>query len=327
MKKRMFTLETFKSAVHKLTELTEKGVYSAQVRTFVLQLVQLGCPTSNIGHIIDTFVRAIACIASIQRSKKKWRIVSARTVGRIVGEANVAGQIQLGYELKKTACQSRKLHTENICTYWHIITLALTMGGDGTTNKNQNFEATSVNLCAKKTYLADNQTTSPGPNDVHKVRFIGVDLAANHRSETQKNATIETIREAVNMFNQSPLAVADGAPFDESTVAMKLVGTHGDHAEDQKAKNRLMGEWKHELTMRGLGAQYLFSKPEQEQKILLSSATALMIARLGGESFWQEMDDKEKIKQNKETLHKLCKSLSREVYLQLSDVERRHLRL
>ncbi|KAL5520172.1 hypothetical protein ACEPAG_9385 [Sanghuangporus baumii] len=209
-------------------------------------------------------------------------------------------------------------------------TQLFTVGGDGTTNKNQTFESVHANYKTKKTYLNEDGSPCTSEEQVQCVRFIKLERAVNHRAETQKNKTIACLHEAVDLFNRSPLASTDnlpGRPFNEQAIAMKFVGTHGDHAEDQKAKHRLLGEWKHELTMRGLGAHYLCSRSEEEREMLIASARASHISQTGGFEAWEKLSDEDRIQKDAEIFDKLCESLSNEAYEQLSEVERRRLDL
>ena len=82
--------------------------------------------------------------------------------------------------------------------------LAFTTGGDGTTNKNQNFESLHFNM-----QVGDEQTASsslPG-SSVHRVRFGEVRLSANHRSDTQMRGDTHYIEEIVSLYNRSPLGL------------------------------------------------------------------------------------------------------------------------
>lgn len=80
----------------------------------------------------------------------------------------------------------------------------------------------------------------------HAVRFGEVRLAINHRSETQARGDTHYIEEIVSLYNRSPLgscSESSGDPVSVSSLAMKYLGMHGDHAEDQKAKHCLLVRW------------------------------------------------------------------------------------
>ncbi|KAL5531247.1 hypothetical protein ACEPAG_4124 [Sanghuangporus baumii] len=142
---------------------------------------------------------------------------------------------------------------------------SITTGGDGTTNKNLNYKSLNVNLDTKETYSQSSGTR------VCRCRFLQVGQTANHQAATQKKALIESLQEAIHVYNRSPLAITQNTscqPLNETTLAMKYLGSHGDHAEDQKAKHKLLGEWKKELTLRGIGVAYFESKTVEEKETL-----------------------------------------------------------
>ncbi|KAL5485934.1 hypothetical protein ACEPAI_6977 [Sanghuangporus weigelae] len=219
-------------------------------------------------------------------------------------------ELQLAYEIKRTP--------------------SFTISGDRTTHKNQTFESMHANFKTKKSYLNEDGTSCTSEEQVQCIRFIKLKRAGNHRAETQKNETITCLCEAVDIFNKSPLASADnipGRPFNKQVIAMKCVGTHGDHAEDQKAKHRLLGEWKHELTMRGLGVQYLCSKSDEEREMLIASARASHISQTGSLDACEMLSEDERIQKDAEIFEMLCKSLSDEAFKQLSETEKRRLNM
>ncbi|EJC97349.1 uncharacterized protein FOMMEDRAFT_45457, partial [Fomitiporia mediterranea MF3/22] len=157
-------------------EIIKNGTYTLAVRSLARKLVSYGCPIKNTGEILGLFFK-ILCPSS----KKEIRGPSPRTVGRALTEGGIASEIQLGFELRNTQGN-----------------------GDGTTNKNQNFESMHINLTAPKEYTSD--VTEKALEEVeHKVRFAGVRMSGNHRAETQKNGDIACLENAVEAFNNSPL--------------------------------------------------------------------------------------------------------------------------
>ncbi|KAL5478584.1 hypothetical protein ACEPAI_2768 [Sanghuangporus weigelae] len=264
---------------------------------------------SRLAHLaLDAVLEVISSFLGPTRCKKKRKVVSARTVGRIITEGGVMSMIHVGYDLKQSA--------------------SFTSGGDGTTNKHQNFESMNVNLMTE-TYR-DSEEQPPEAAGAHRVRFLKLEHTANHRSETQKKTFVNGLQEAIDTFNRSPLGISCNTPgeaLNEEILAMKYTGTHGDHAEDQKAKHRLLGEWKHELSMRGIGAQYFHSKPKEEQELLTIPARTALIERLGGEAAWQALPEDEKARHEKELLSNICESLYAEAFERLSSSEKQKLNL
>ncbi|KAL5522277.1 hypothetical protein ACEPAF_2134 [Sanghuangporus sanghuang] len=308
-RKRIQGLQSTKNGIEKFLRLTDKGVYTSTTRSLILRLRQLGCPGKATGAALDAVIQTITSFLGMDRRKRRKKVVSARTVGRIITEAGVMSMMQLGYDLKR--CDS------------------FTSGGDGTTNKHENFDATNINV-ASQTMQSSEFDTEPTKSMQHDVRFVKVEHLGNHTAETQKNTFIDGLQEAINVFNRSPLGQAcntPGAVLNEPTLAMKYTGTHGDHAEDQKAKHRMLGEWKRDLSMRGVGAKYLQSKTEEEQEILTREAQAELINRMGGEAAWQALGDEERASLQVELFSKICESLFPEAIEHLSESERRFLSL
>ncbi|KAL5493037.1 hypothetical protein ACEPAI_4485 [Sanghuangporus weigelae] len=189
--KRIQKLKRIEAAVKSLLQLRQNGAYLPWVHSLVLRIALLGCPAKRVGEIIDSFIRT-ACNRLGITQKKKIQCVSPRTVGQIVSEADIAGKLQLAYEMKRTP--------------------SFTIGGDGTMHKNQTFESMHVNFKTKKSYLNEDGTSCTSEEQVQRVRFIKLERAGNHRAETQKNETIACLREAVDIFNKSLLASANNVP-------------------------------------------------------------------------------------------------------------------
>ena len=117
------------------------------------------------------------------------------------------------------------------------------------------------------------------------VRMLGVNLTANHKSETQVKEIIEKIKESIITFKSSPLASEFPAPeqcLDMFSVCKKFLGTHSDHAEDQKLKHKLLQKWKEENLPLAYGAEYFHSKPPEEQEVLVRGWLGCMVSKMGG---------------------------------------------
>lgn len=82
-------------------KIYEKGVITAEARTLIRSLSAAGCPHRNIGKLVKKTLKILAPKSKAAKEKE----ISARTVGRAVGEGGVASQIQLGYELLHTESQ------------------------------------------------------------------------------------------------------------------------------------------------------------------------------------------------------------------------------
>ncbi|EJD07885.1 uncharacterized protein FOMMEDRAFT_74025 [Fomitiporia mediterranea MF3/22] len=288
--------EKFKNEMKRTSNLVEKGRYTPKVRALVRELVSYGCPMTKIGKVIHTFMRLF--FSPVQSSRAKSRgPMHERTVSQIVEEGSVAADIQLGYEIS--------------------VSPACTTGSDGTTHRNQNFEALHINLKAPQSY--GDETSSALEQ---KVRLVGVRMSANHRAETQKNGDLTAIKEVLTVYRDSPLAENGDIPkerLNENFIALKLVGTHGDHAEDQKAKHRQLGEWKKERVGLALGERTFYDLPEEERKDILAKALKEKIEELGGEKVWEALAEKKKEEHKIECKNAILYELGGETYLNLPE--------
>ncbi|KAL5495829.1 hypothetical protein ACEPAI_1293 [Sanghuangporus weigelae] len=149
-RKRIQGLQSTKNGIEKFLRLTDKGVYTSTARSLILHLRQLGCPGKVTGAALDAVIQTITSFLGMDRRKRRKKVVSARTVGRIVTEAGVMLMIQLGYDLKQ--CNT------------------FTSGGDGTTNKHENFDATNINV-ASQTMQSSEFDTEPMKSIQHDIRL------------------------------------------------------------------------------------------------------------------------------------------------------------
>ncbi|KAL5476557.1 hypothetical protein ACEPAI_3237 [Sanghuangporus weigelae] len=179
-------LGNIKQSVQKFLRLTEKGVYSSSVRSLIVRLRTLGLGGKNAGFALDAFLEVISGLLGDKQQKKKRRVVSARSAGRMATEAGVMSLVQLGFQLKQSK--------------------SFTTGGDGTSHKNQNYEALNANITTRGSEGNEN-----GEID-HKVLYVKVERTLNHRAETQKNTLVDGLKEAVDTFNRSPLGNACNTP-------------------------------------------------------------------------------------------------------------------
>ncbi|OCB86613.1 hypothetical protein A7U60_g6291 [Sanghuangporus baumii] len=312
----------FKDSALKTIRLTEKGVYTPRVRCLVRRIASSGVSLEKCGVVVGEFLRFLCIFLGVSEGdgKTKIRIPSPRTIRRIVGEGNVASKLQLGLGLKQTE--------------------GFTIGGDGTTNRNLNYEAMHLHL--NDTVGSD----SENPSTRHTTYFGEVRQSANHRSETQVKGDTQFLHGLVELFNRSPLATLVSMsrqssssslwsplpsqsntlslPLSVCTLAPKFHGSHGDHAEDQKAKHRLLSEWKSEMTLRGLGAEYILSMPDEERNAAFWKEKEEMILQIG-ESEWNLMSKEEKKKSNLSVMEKVTEKLAEVALQSLPEEARRRI--
>ncbi|KAL5520229.1 hypothetical protein ACEPAG_9442 [Sanghuangporus baumii] len=312
----------FKDNALKTIRLTEKGVYTPRVRCLVRRIASSGVSLEKCGVVAGEFLRFLCIFLGVSEGdgKTKIRIPSPRTIRRIVGEGNVASKLQLGLGLKQTE--------------------GFTIGGDGTTNRNLNYEAMHLHL--NNTVGSDSECLTAR----HTTYFGEVRQSANHRAETQVKGDTQFLHGLVELFNRSPLATqvsmsrqssssslrspsssqsnSPTLPLSVCTLAPKFHGSHGDHAEDQKAKHRLLSEWKSEMTLRGLGAEYILSMPDEERNAVFWKEKEEMILRIG-ESEWNSMSEEEKKKSNLSVMEKVTEKLAERALQSLPEETRRRI--
>ncbi|OCB84856.1 hypothetical protein A7U60_g8077 [Sanghuangporus baumii] len=311
-------LKVFKKEAREAVQLTQEGFYKPEIRSLVRRLVSFGIPLTKCGTVLGLFIEVLGKV--VQLDVSKIRIPSIRTVGRFIGEASVASKLQTAVELKESE--------------------SFTSGGDGTTNKSQNFDSLHYNIQFAETGQTDKLTQ----NLTRHVRFGNLRLAENHRSSTQVHGETEYMEEVVDLFNQSPLAVHESEPpLSTSFLAMKYHGTHGDHAEDQKAKHRLLASWKEEMTLRGMGAKYLNSLEVDERYTLVLENVTLRLTSpihlflktlpfnlawgLGGLSVWESMNIEAQKEKELSMMNELTESLAHRTLGTLPKDKRRRLKM
>lgn len=168
---------------------------------------------------------------------------------------------------------------------------AFTSGSDGTTHRSINYESTHLNVHAPDTYSPEGYG-----NLTPKVRFAEVCIEANHRASTQVEGELAHFRTLTDTFVRSPLvAIAESAnqPVTENSMFLKWVGTHGDHAEDQKAKHRMLGEVKKENLEKALSEKELYSRTIAEQEKLFQQMEDDAIEQAGGQNEWDALSEAE----------------------------------
>ncbi|KAL5476721.1 hypothetical protein ACEPAI_2907 [Sanghuangporus weigelae] len=303
-KEQVYQLKEFKTKAFKAIRLTQDGIFRDEIRAIIRKLASLGIALSKCGSALGIFIQAYCEILGVDFGdpKAKIRIPSLRTVRRIVGEAHVASNLQNAVELMRSK--------------------GFTTGGDGTTDKAQNFDAFHYNILLP--------SSDGSPTATRHIRFANLQLAPNHQSETQVQEELTYMEEIVDQFNRSPLGSQPGGPelpLSSSFLAIKYHGTHGDHAEDQKAKHRLLESWKQEMTLQGLGAKYLHSRPVDERYTLVLEARRKVIHGLGGETVWEELSEEAKKIKDLKMMNELCKSLADQALDELMEEECRRARI
>ena len=206
-----------KSKTAKTYKAMCEGIYTPEMRSLALFLVEAGCSRDYVGEVIERVFNTAGI--SVKGT------MSGRTVTRCIIEGGIAAQIQLGYEM--------------------AVAPSLTIAEDGTTHENVNYDAKVVHL------PVDSYTNDNSAKPKHATRTLGVHSAPNHTSETQVKGWKEVLLEIVEIFMNSPLAKSAHLQFSLKQFYEKLKGMNSDHAEDQKKAFRLLSnlkemlQWKH----------------------------------------------------------------------------------
>lgn len=155
----------------KTYKATCKGIYTPEMHSLALFMVNAGCSREYVGEVIE-------CVFNTAGISVKGSM-SARTVTHCIIEGGIAAQIQLGYEM--------------------AVAPNLTIAEDGTTHENVNYDAKLVHMPVES--YEDNSASQ-----IHVTCTLGVYSAPNHTSETQVNGWKAVLLEIVEIFMNSPLA-------------------------------------------------------------------------------------------------------------------------
>jgi len=271
--------------------LIEKGIYTEEARDLCQILVQAGCSQVLVGDVVEE-VLAAAGISVIGPK------MSARTVARAVLEGGIMADIQMDHEIAQSD--------------------GLTMGSDGTTHRNVNFESRHLNMSVP-TYASDGHT--------HRSRLVGVGSATDHSSQTQLDGWISKILEKLDIYNQSPLARRFKRTMQLADFFGHLHGMYGDHAKDQIKLAELVNEMKSTFMNVTLGEEKLLGMSIPEMREFLSKANDQKISDAGGLSKWNAMSDAEKVQADVKMISSVVLKLGCDAYSCLPADEKHKLDL
>ncbi|CUA77938.1 hypothetical protein RSOLAG22IIIB_12921 [Rhizoctonia solani] len=197
------------------------------------QLVCEGVSIEHIQKVIDACARGFG----IDIDGK----ISTRSVGRIMKEGFIKAKMQVAYDL-------------NNVKYFTIC-------GDGTTIKNQQYEAKALHM----RFQSDSEKEATDPRQPPLVRTLGVHRAVDHTAQTQLSGWVYAIESCCALFSRSP--IGKNWAINGKGVARKLRGVLTDHAADQKRLLELIQNWKRncDRELRGLDALTSMSPDDQLQ--------------------------------------------------------------
>ncbi|KAF8995156.1 hypothetical protein BDZ89DRAFT_1029665 [Hymenopellis radicata] len=273
-----------------------KHAYKPSIRALVRTLVSCGCSEGKVGEL----VKEVAGIFGVTIDK----VLTRRTVRRIVLEGLVMARAQLGHEMK--------------------LTEDITMSGDGTSRRNINYQAHHATyrvlevLADGSVRLADKATT----------RFLGIRSTVDHSTEKSKESWVRVLQEISSIYNDSPLAKRTAsAAFDLRAICRKLRGMSSDHANGEKATAEAMGELKREETMMGLGEDRKASMDVAEFESLMREWNGKKMDDAGGFAAYMALSPERRAVLDIATVNAMMKSLGEEQFQTLPKEEQRLLTL
>ncbi|PBK91256.1 hypothetical protein ARMGADRAFT_932911 [Armillaria gallica] len=186
--------------------------------------------------------------------------------------------------------------------------LGVTISGDGTTHKNNNYES----HCA----------TVIDPENRKKQFFLSIKMAVNHTSQTQLDGWIELIEELYELFRESEFCTGEADAQDFWTT---VTGMHTDHAEDQKKLFRLLKEWKQHCDREKRGEHTVLGMNSVELLSLLFKVSQEAITKAGGIQLWEALSDADKQRQHKEMYLKIVCEIGQDDFEKLSSEEKENV--
>ncbi|KAL1664394.1 hypothetical protein GGF50DRAFT_54962 [Schizophyllum commune] len=141
----------------------------------------------------------------------KSAFLGQRTAGRILtGELGIWTLLQLAREVKDS--------------------MGFICSSDGTSHKKIQYEATHISH-AVPTYAPDVDDNDKS-TWIKKTRFVAVKEAVRHDAISQHKGKMELGKQMTDLYNRSPLSVADGSQMRDDAWSTGQLGQSKDHAAD-----------------------------------------------------------------------------------------------
>ncbi|KAF8231716.1 hypothetical protein L208DRAFT_1377958 [Tricholoma matsutake] len=128
----------------------------------------------------------------------------------------------------------------------------------------------------------------------------------DHCSKTQVDILKERLGVISAIFNNSPFAKRNNLQFNPNDFALKLIGTSGDHANDQKKSHEILYTWKMDMLYHRL-AERILKMDAMQMLALLLPLKAKQIEDMGGKDVWDSLSDLDKTLADLDLLQKLWK--------------------
>ncbi|KDQ15074.1 hypothetical protein BOTBODRAFT_109214, partial [Botryobasidium botryosum FD-172 SS1] len=279
--------------------LKSKGVIKPEMRDMVRNLVGGGVSMNTVNGSLQTMAKGFGL--DLKDS------IDRRSVSRINREGGAAAKIQIVHELKNAG--------------------GCTVNGDGTTNKHINYESKHI-MMNVPTYAPGTDPDAP-LSDLGMLptqRFLGINTAVNHTSETQLQGWKDTMTDIYAHYNAS--LFGQRKPEDVRDFARAVAGMSTDHAEDQKKLCRIFEDWKKlcERERRGEAAFNSASIGDDVHAVLWEEIER-NIREAGGDTGWEALSDDERRKREDEAYRRACARIGQEKIDAMTPEERRYIEL
>ncbi|KAF9020508.1 hypothetical protein BDZ89DRAFT_1138607 [Hymenopellis radicata] len=279
-----------------LAKMKNKHAFKPQIRTLARTLVSCGCAEGKVGPLI----KDVAAIFGVTIKK----VMSRRTVRRIILEGLVMANVQLGHEMNATE--------------------DLTLSGDSTSRRNQNYQAHHATYRVLEVLPDGTVRLSLKP----QIRFMGIQSTVDHTTLKSKESWVKTMQDILSIYVDSPLTKRTaGYQFDLRAICRKLRGMCSDHVNGEKATAEAMEELKREETMKGLGKARKKEMGLEAFEELLREWNWKKIEDAGGWEGYMALTPEERAVRDIATVDAMMKSLGEEEFKTLSAEEQRLLTL
>jgi len=126
------------------------------------------------------------------------------------------------------------------------------------------------------------------------LRTLGIGTSVNHSSEVQVDGLRKRLEELAEIFNSSPFAKRENLCFIPDDFAYRLLGTSGDHANDQKKSHNILRIWRLEVILLRLGEEAMQWWGVERVLGILILLKAKQVEEYGGQEAWDSLPVDEK---------------------------------
>ncbi|KAJ7731194.1 hypothetical protein B0H16DRAFT_1733359 [Mycena metata] len=225
-KRAQLSYKTMKRAYDELRvwKPTESGEFTNVSRELVRNLSYTGCAAGKVAFAISSCAKAFGI-------EIRGRLMSARTVGRVIDEGGKYGELQIAREI---------MEAEVFCE-----------SSDGRTHYGLTIEGRHVTLRVPS--YAPDADNSDKSTWTTQTRFVEVVHALDHTAQRQFNGTVEMATQIADTYSRSPLAARERRTMDKNHYWRKKLAESKDHAANGKKAFRISAEHKKDIIIHDLG--------------------------------------------------------------------------